>query len=161
MDDNVAWAGGTHTCTDTQLKTSCPWLARMNSHFYFRLGEIQHVSAGREPFLDLSLFTPTLFHYSCVYALQFRMARKAAAEQVLIPETDITNSDVRVWVVTTARCVLVFRESFVFYYNVIFVQLHNQREIPYTGRRPCRAAIAVQYVCGLCLQCIMWGLHRF
>lgn len=35
-----------------------------------------------------------------------RLARKAAAEQVIIPETDITNSDVRVWVVTTARWVL-------------------------------------------------------
>lgn len=34
------------------------------------------------------------------------MARKAAAEQVIIPETDITNSNVRVWVVTTARCVV-------------------------------------------------------
>ncbi|CAM9855222.1 unnamed protein product, partial [Ectocarpus fasciculatus] len=40
-----------------------------------------------------------LFH---PLARERRLARKAAAEQVLIPETDITNSRVRVWVVTTA-----------------------------------------------------------
>lgn len=31
-----------------------------------------------------------------------RLARREAAEQEIIPETDISNSQVRVWVVTTA-----------------------------------------------------------
>ncbi|CAM9962848.1 unnamed protein product, partial [Laminaria digitata] len=36
------------------------------------------------------------------HAWERRLARREAAEQEIIPETDITNSHVRVWVVTTA-----------------------------------------------------------
>lgn len=55
-----------------------------------------------------SLLSATRVSSTCsrMMALADRAARKAAVEQEVIPETDIGNSAVRVWVVTTARYVI-------------------------------------------------------
>ncbi|CAN0196462.1 unnamed protein product [Ectocarpus sp. 6 AP-2014] len=57
------------------------------------------VAASQQQQHPVAAMARDLFH---PLARERRLARKAAAEQVLIPETDITNSRVRVWVVTTA-----------------------------------------------------------